>query len=268
MSFGSRASIAVSLSMASIFLLVSDVLAAPVVWTGPTITFSKVGGTDPTLPANQDHLTDNVILTRGSSEGIYNIAKESSYDKFSGAQAPADTRWATIVNNPGATITATNFAALNFTSWAAAYGGPGFALSSNITTDNAVVHLVTDDIYLDLNFTQFSSGGSFAYQRSTPSLMLTPTGDYNGNGIVDAADYTIWRDTLGSTTNLAADGNGNGIIDAGDNDVWKSNFGNHSGLGASANAAVPEPLTLLLLLVGIPTICASRWQSCRKLMRP
>ena len=23
------------------------------------------------------------------------------------------------------------------------------------------------------------------------------TGDYNGNGIVDAADYTVWRDTLG-----------------------------------------------------------------------
>ena len=28
-------------------------------------------------------------------------------------------------------------------------------------------------------------------------------GDYNGNGVVDAADYTVWRDTLGSTTDLA-----------------------------------------------------------------
>jgi hypothetical protein len=258
MSFGSRASIAVSWSIASIFLLVSDVLAAPAVWTGPTITFSKLGGTDPTLPANQDHLTDNVILTRGSSEGIYNIAKESSYDKFSGAQAPADTRWATIVNNPGATITATNFAALNFTSWAAAYGGPGFALSSNITTDNAVVHLVSDDIYLDLKFTQFTSGGTFAYQRSTPSLALTPTGDYNHNGIVDAADYTVWRDTLGSISNLAADGNVNGVIDAGDYDVWKSNFGNHSGSGAGANAGVPEPTTFMLLLTGILTLGSRR----------
>ena len=29
-------------------------------------------------------------------------------------------------------------------------------------------------------------------------------GDYNQNGIVDAADYTIWRDTLGSTTDSAS----------------------------------------------------------------
>src|SRR5262249_37648130 len=79
-------------------------------------------------------------------------------------------------------------------------------------------------------------------------------GDYNGNGIVDAGDYTVWRDTLGSTTNLAADGNGNGVIDAGDYGVWKANFGNHSGSGASANAAVPEPATLTLLFLAAAII--------------
>jgi hypothetical protein len=51
------------------------------------------------------------------------------------------------------------------------------------------------------------------------------TADYNGNGNVDAADYTVWRDTLGSMTNLAADGNANGEIDPGDYDTWKENFG-------------------------------------------
>jgi hypothetical protein len=77
---------------------------------------------------------------------------------------------------------------------------------------------------------------------------------------VDAADYTVWRDTLGSTTNLAADGNHNDQIDAGDYDVWRANFGNHSGSGASANAAVPEPATLKLLLVGMLALlpCRSR----------
>lgn len=83
-------------------------------------------------------------------------------------------------------------------------------------------------------------------------------GDYNGNGFVDAADYTLWRDNLGSTTSLAADGSGNGTVDQADYDVWKSNFGNHSGSGASTNAAVPEPTTLLLLVFAVASWCHRR----------
>jgi hypothetical protein len=83
-------------------------------------------------------------------------------------------------------------------------------------------------------------------------------GDYNHDGIVDVADYTVWRDTLGSTTNLAADGDGNHVVDAADHNLWKSNFGNHSGSGAGANAGVPEPSMFVLLLAGIPTLCCRR----------
>jgi autotransporter-associated beta strand protein len=77
---------------------------------------------------------------------------------------------------------------------------------------------------------------------------VNPTGDYNGDGVVDAADYMVWRSSLGSTTNLAADGNGNGSIDPGDYDVWKSNFGHKSSGGAGSAAGVPEPTTLSLVL--------------------
>ncbi len=45
-------------------------------------------------------------------------------------------------------------------------------------------------------------------------------GDYNNDGTVDAADYVVWRDTLGSTTDLRADGNPNLVIDANDRRVW------------------------------------------------
>ncbi|MEX2168078.1 MAG: hypothetical protein WD851_02105 [Pirellulales bacterium] len=73
-------------------------------------------------------------------------------------------------------------------------------------------------------------------------------GDYNGNGTVDAADYTVWRDTLDSTTNLAADGSGNNVVDQADYDVWKQHFG-ESGAGSSlGGSAVPEPASLVLLL--------------------
>ncbi|MCA9189180.1 MAG: hypothetical protein KDA99_26325, partial [Planctomycetales bacterium] len=50
-------------------------------------------------------------------------------------------------------------------------------------------------------------------------------GDYNGNGIVDAADYTVWKDNFGSDTELAADGNEDGVVNAADYTIWKDNFG-------------------------------------------
>jgi hypothetical protein len=80
-----------------------------------------------------------------------------------------------------------------------------------------------------------------------------PLGDYNRNGVVDAADYVLWRNTLGqSGAGLAADGNGNNTIDAGDYNVWRSNFGRSgfgSATGASAISAVPEPSSALLLAI-------------------
>ncbi|TWU00573.1 Rhamnogalacturonan endolyase YesW precursor [Botrimarina colliarenosi] len=50
-------------------------------------------------------------------------------------------------------------------------------------------------------------------------------GDYNLDGVVNAADYTVWRDSLGSEMNLVADGNHNGVVDAADHAVWAANYG-------------------------------------------
>jgi hypothetical protein len=74
-------------------------------------------------------------------------------------------------------------------------------------------------------------------------------GDYNGNGTVDAADYVVWRKTLGTTTLLASDGDDDGDVDQFDYAVWRTTFGNSAGGGLTGTAAaVPEPCNVVLLV--------------------
>ncbi len=69
--------------------------------------------------------------------------------------------------------------------------------------------------------------------------------DYNQNGIVDAADFTIWRDLLGSNDPLA-DGDGNGIVGMEDYYIWRTQFGR-----TVPGAIVPEPESHLLMMFGV-----------------
>ena len=116
---------------------------------------------------------------------------------------------------------------------------------------------VTDDVYLDLRFTGWTiaGGGGFSYDRAVAPAAPPPTGDYNHNDVIDAADYVVWRHTFGQTgvtQGTGADGNSNGMIDDGDYGYWRARFGNNvapSGFGTVAN--VPEPNTALGTLVGL-----------------
>lgn len=88
-------------------------------------------------------------------------------------------------------------------------------------------------------------------------------GDYNKDGIVNTADYTVWRDHLNQTTaggyTLPNEGASTGTVDNADYTFWKNNFGAHgSGSGALGSGAVPEPSTLMMGLCGIVGILAAR----------
>jgi autotransporter-associated beta strand protein len=87
---------------------------------------------------------------------------------------------------------------------------------------------------------------------------ILPPGDYSLNGIVDAADYTIWRDNFGSGTSLPNDPS-SGV---GNDDYlrWKSHFGEATGSGASAavGPAVPEPTALALVIAAL--FCLGTWR--------
>ena len=234
-------------------LLCSPSAAVPTVWSGLDISFVKPNDFHPSLPESQDRITDNVWLTRDVQQGIFNIQLETEFNDVT-FTSPAGTEWATdLNNNTGTSISATNWENLSFTTWVAAYGGQP-NVGHNIVGREAVLHLIADDVYLDIMFTQWTQsagGGGFSYFRADgdlPDPTPDPTGDYNGNGVVDAADYTNWRDTLGATVSPGegADGDESGTIDAGDYTFWKARFGDTvPGSGAGlASAAVPEPTTI------------------------
>jgi hypothetical protein len=92
---------------------------------------------------------------------------------------------------------------------------------------------------------------------------LSLPGDYNGDAVVDAADYVVWRNSRGQAgTGLAADGDGDGVVDEDDYQLWRACFGQTAASSAtdsvSAFVAVPEPTSLrtfatvlLILLVAV-----------------
>jgi hypothetical protein len=100
----------------------------------------------------------------------------------------------------------------------------------------------------------FSVTGLAALAATTPPDGLP--GDYNGDGFVDAADYTVWRNHLGDAneTNISNNGDGGGIEQS-DYAWWKANYGNGNPPGAGGLAAVPEPTSVALLLVSV-SLCA------------
>jgi hypothetical protein len=88
-------------------------------------------------------------------------------------------------------------------------------------------------------------------------------GDYNGDGNVNAADYTVWRDTFSSTDDLRADGSGltagepDGVVDLLDYGFWVSQFGNGGGAAITA-AGVPEPCSVILTIFACAALAIGR----------
>jgi hypothetical protein len=136
-------------------------VSAQTVWTGPDMTYVKAPFTDTALEENQDRITSIVWLTRGNTAGIYNAHTESQYSDFS---SPADTEWAFG--------SAADYESLSFADWETTIGSNPI---TNMLNNPMVLHLITDDIYIDVTFTDWSqgngmgqpSGGGFTYIRST-----------------------------------------------------------------------------------------------------
>jgi hypothetical protein len=84
-------------------------------------------------------------------------------------------------------------------------------------------------------------------------------GDFNEDDKVDAADYVIWRKN--ETANVALP-NDNGLATQAERfDLWRANFGNMTMPGGGSGGAVPEPATLVMLIVGMAAVALGRRRS-------
>ena len=226
--------------------------AAPLIYSGNTVVFTKAPFAEPSNPASQDLILPGVSITRANTRGIYNTVQESSYINGS---SPVGTEWAFANNNPATDVTASNWEALAFTDWETALGGSQ-SLSTAILDGNAVVHLTEQDIYLDIRFTSWGvgsgSGGGFSYERAE----ITPSADFDRDGNIDGQDFLIWQRgfSAAAPSQSSGDANFDGAVDGADLEAWQMNY---PGVVAAART-VPEPGSIPLVLAGVLAAGAGR----------
>jgi hypothetical protein len=171
-------------------MAVSTQVYAETVWEYNYITFTKPTWADWTQPQYQDRITANVTLTRGNTQGLFNYEQEDHYQGYD--TSPLDTKWAFLglQGNPNdnASVTASNYQNLFFDSFANALDT---FVGEYIVGRPGVLHLVSDDIYLNIQFSEWDccgEGGGFSYTRTSavpePTTMLLL-----GSGLLGLAGY-------------------------------------------------------------------------------
>jgi len=96
-------------------------------------------------------------------------------------------------------------------------------------------------------------GGDTGSPGFVPGIATQLDGDFNGNGVVDAGDYVIWRNNAGTIANY---------------NLWRSNFGKTAPgtantVGTANPAAVPEPasvaIAVLVALIAAFSFSPRQW---------
>jgi hypothetical protein len=103
----------------------------------------------------------------------------------------------------------------------------------------------------------YTVAGETGVRQGTVSFGPIPTafaglvGDYNNDGAVDARDYVVWRNNVGTTGTLQNDPIG-GVVGAAHYAQWKAGYGNTAGGGLQLTPqAVPEPANFVALIGGV-----------------
>ena len=199
-----------------------------------SVVFTKDDYADPSLPENQDIITDDVKLTRGDRGWLYNAAAEGGHDDNS----PAGTRWAfgptELQPMGGMTYGSMRTVVTNSIGGFTEISGKTFSM-----------HIVGTDMFYDITFnswTQGQNGGGFEYSRAeagVPSIGFTsyslslelvgsdgsselPAYNVDGDGLMVHVEFEVGENSMGPFVGALGvfwDANFNNVLDDGDVNV-------------------------------------------------
>ena len=185
--------------------------------------------------------------------GISNLRGTLSYAKGSDPNSATSQWFFNVANNTFLDLPANG----SFTAFGRVVG-PGMTVVDAIDNTPAINASVAQNAggedFAEVPVRNISQVVSQQDITANEAVMITsidalniPAGDYDFNGVVNAADLAVWKTGLGSTTVAEADGNGDGLVDGQDFLVWQRTLGQNFGPPAiSAVGAVPEPEAAIL----------------------
>jgi hypothetical protein len=227
------------------------------------LALSQSGGT--TVFNTPQHLS-SLSMTGGSiTVNAGDLTQIATTLSSTGGQIVSHTGGISVDNNSTAAVSLTGRApaiVLDFDTpgnmsagpyWALSWQGDHVAaltgyLNQSGFTGNGEILVATNQTYFNLNDLTVGTTSVNGVQYTFVGFDAL-AGDFNNDGRIDAADYVVWRKGLGTT------------YTQNDYDLWRAHFGPlaGSGSGAIANAAVPEPTTLALLMFAAIGLCLRKF---------